>query len=131
MLYSQCQRDNTMKKYLILTCNLTVWSFLIFQLTMCATPTPAAAQHKWPHQEKQNFISECFNQINKDGSLKTTFTNEMLLRICECAATEWEKEVDWKTFGEITKPPLQEDVEKKFFITSYQCALDIIQEFRV
>ena len=120
-----------MKKYLILTCNLTVWSFLIFQLTMCATPTPAAAQYKWPHHEKQNFISECFNQIDKDGSLKTTFTNEMLFRICECAATEWEKEVDWETFGEITKPPLQEDVEKKFFITSYQCALDVIQEFRV
>jgi hypothetical protein len=34
-----------------------------------------------------------------------------------------ERSYNWDTFAEMTQPPLTKEAEKKFFTTSYECAL--------
>ena len=101
-----------MKKYIVL---------LALSLTMCVPTAPA--KESWPFEEKQNFISECFSRIAADGDLLKKYSTTMLKNICDCTADELERSYDWDTFSEITQPPLTKETERKFFITSYECAL--------
>ena len=101
-----------MKKYVVL---------LALSLTLCVPPAPADGS--WPYERKSDFVTDCYKSLAKDHGLLPNFSHEMLKSICLCTADEMERSYDWNTFAEMTQPPLTKEAEKKFFTTSYECAL--------
>lgn len=102
---------------------------IALSVTMCATPTPA--KYTWPSIEKQKFRQQCVISLKEDPSLLDVFSESMLQSVCACLADRWENDVDWPTFTIISKAPLHPDVEQKFFIRSYKCALETLGKFKV
>jgi predicted lipoprotein len=101
-----------MKKYVVL---------LALSLTLCVPPAPA--DESWPYERKSDFVTDCYKSLVKDHGLLQNFSHDMLKSICLCTADEMERSYDWNTFAEMTQPPLTKEAEKKFFTTSYECAL--------
>ena len=101
-----------MKKYIVL---------LALSLTLCVPPAPADGS--WPYERKSDFVTDCYKSLAKDHGLLQKYSTTMLKNICDCTADELERSYDWDTFSEITQPPLTKETERKFFITSYECAL--------